>query len=75
MKLTWFSRWALTGALSLAGCAVGPDYHRPHIATPKVLASANGIATTNGPLELMWWKSFNEPLLDRLVAQDRKSVV
>ena len=69
MKLTWFSRWALTGALSLAGCSVGPDYHRPHIATPKVLASATGIATTNGPLELMWWKSFNEPLLDRLVAQ------
>ncbi len=69
MKLTWFSRLALTGALSLAGCAVGPDYHRPDTATPKVFASATGIATTNGPLELMWWKSFNEPLLDRLVAQ------
>lgn len=71
MKFTlpWFSRIALAGAVALAGCAVGPDYHRPSTAMPAKFASASGIAATNGPLELMWWRSFNDPLLDRLVTQ------
>jgi multidrug efflux system outer membrane protein len=67
--LHWFSRTALAGLVALAGCAVGPDYRRPSSVAPTTFANAAGLATTNGMPDLMWWCSFNDPLLDRLVAQ------
>ncbi|WP_415914241.1 efflux transporter outer membrane subunit [Paraburkholderia sp. J67] len=59
------------GALSvalLAACAVGPDYHRPTVATPSTwrYASANGEAIDPS---LDWWKQFNDPVLDDLIAK------
>ena len=59
----------LAVALAFAGCAVGPDYHRPSSVAPKTFANAAGIAATNGTPDLLWWRSFNDPLLDRLVSQ------
>jgi outer membrane protein, multidrug efflux system len=61
------------GAAALvAGCAVGPDYRRPEVATPPAFQEA-------GPWKLAvpqdtlpkdgWWKLFGDPALDRLEAQ------
>lgn len=62
----------------LAGCAVGPDYKRPDLALPARYAGgtaadatiANGVPTSPAPAPIPseWWKLYNDPLLDRLVA-------
>jgi NodT family efflux transporter outer membrane factor (OMF) lipoprotein len=58
--------------LSIAGCAVGPDYRRP--ATPDVSAfkeaegwvsAAPADALERGP----WWSLFGDPVLDQLAAR------
>src|SRR5204862_3593034 len=48
---------------------VGPDYHRPKTAVEANFANASGVATTNTSLNTTWWRSFNDPLLERLIAQ------
>ncbi|MBB5700108.1 efflux transporter outer membrane subunit [Sphingomonas yantingensis] len=59
----------LVAAVPLAGCAVGPDY-RPD--TPAALGvppaySVPGTATAEDLTK--WWERFDDPLLQRLVAQ------
>lgn len=58
---------ALLLAVSLAGCAVGPNYRAPQ---PDVPAQWNA-ATDARPLDALvlaqWWKQFNDPLLNALV--------
>lgn len=60
--------WAATLAL-VAGCTVGPDYHRPGVNVPAVYRALPGwqIAKPNatGPKE-NWWVDFHDPLLDEL---------
>ena len=47
----------------LTACAVGPRY-----AAPSIDAEARWMADANtGPIDLSWWHSFNDPLLDELV--------
>ncbi len=56
---------ALLAASALAGCTVGPDYHRPeltlaasfHVANPANPAAPAGFHD--------WWTGFGDPLLDR----------
>ena len=63
---------ALCLALAL-GCAVGPDYQRPDVATPDAwgeLAPANGpgrseAVETGAPIA--WWVSFEDPLLASII--------
>lgn len=61
----------LLGAASLAGCAVGPDYHAPKIGS----ASAAGFVTTPAAVDPAadlpddWWRLYDDPVLDRLVAR------
>jgi outer membrane protein, multidrug efflux system len=49
----------------LAGCAVGPDYHRPTVEVPSAFlfepAQAASIANTE------WWRQFDDPVLDQLI--------
>lgn len=59
----------VTSSLLLAAtsvAAVGPDYHRPEIASPVAWKQA-------APAETLprgdWWKTFNDPVLDDLVAR------
>jgi NodT family efflux transporter outer membrane factor (OMF) lipoprotein len=66
------SRRALSwsACLTLAGCTLGPDYHRPGVATPGIWAApagdaANGVATA--PVRADWWQSFQDPVLTGLV--------
>jgi len=60
---------ALAAGLALAGCAaVGPDYVRPETPTPSHWQGA--IETgKNGENLSQWWKTFQDPELDRLVAE------
>ena len=60
---------AVTVAGLLAGCMVGPDYRRPATTLPTDFAA---VATTPPgdatPIDNDWWKLFNDPLLNQLVA-------
>ncbi len=58
--------WLLPAAL-LAGCAVGPNYHRPAVETP---AAFRGAAETNAPeslADLPGWGVFKDPALQDLI--------
>lgn len=59
------NRNLIVATLCLAGCAVGPDYKRPELDIPnqwqESLADIGIISDKN------WWRSFNDPNLDKLV--------
>ena len=53
---------------ALAGCtAVGPDYQRPTVDAPSafIYAPRDAAETAN----TAWWKQFNDPVLDSLIAE------
>ena len=60
----------LTAALLLAGCMVGPDYHRPQVTVPATWKELPG--WTQAEPEAAqgakgeWWTAFQDPLLDEL---------
>ena len=61
----------LASALALAACATGPDYVRP--ATPTAAAgpfvAANSPAVQPlAPVPDNWWRLYNDPVLDGLIA-------
>jgi multidrug efflux system outer membrane protein len=66
-------RLLLPGALALlAGCAVGPDYRRPAVATPPTYAETGPwtVAAPKGSLpKAGWWTIFADPELNRLETQ------
>src|SRR5262249_21371728 len=49
------------------GCAVGPNYSRPTVATPATWKESG--VTNASVLPPSWWQIFNEPELDLLEAQ------
>lgn len=51
----------------LSGCAVGPDYHAPQTEVPQHWSAAP-LAAHGAKVPEEWWKSFNDPLLNRLIA-------
>ena len=59
-------------ALALAACAVGPDYKAPQSASAPAAAgpfvSANGPAVSLAPVAADWWRLYDDPVLDGLVA-------
>ena len=57
---------ALTAALALAGCAIGPDYVRPTSTLPE---SAQDVATAQAPINPSWWTLFGDAELNALVEQ------
>ncbi|MCW3849602.1 efflux transporter outer membrane subunit [Sphingomonas sp. LB-2] len=62
---------SLLAALLASACTVGPDYQRP--ATPAATAGPfvdpGTTRVSSGPAEGQWWHLFNDPALDRLVAE------
>ena len=50
-----------------AGCAIGPDYHRPDIAMPAAFAYGPKQAAATADVE--WWKRMEDPVLDALIAE------
>ncbi|HWD19098.1 MAG TPA: efflux transporter outer membrane subunit [Verrucomicrobiae bacterium] len=51
--------------LTIAGCAVGPDYHRPPVQAPPVFRG--GALATNSLGDLAWWQVFSDPTLQNLI--------
>lgn len=51
-------------AVVLAGCmTVGPDYKRPQTDVPEQWPGA----TSTEPVNATWWRTYNDPVLDKLV--------
>src|SRR5262249_55509652 len=49
---------------SLCGCAIGPDYKRPEVATPAAYKEQNGwkpAAVAAMPGGGAWWRIYNDP--------------
>jgi NodT family efflux transporter outer membrane factor (OMF) lipoprotein len=65
------SRVFLLAPALLAGCAVGPDYHRPEVAAPAAFMGTPAVAARDaaGPAQddARWWAGFGDPLLTSLV--------
>lgn len=59
-------------ALALAACAVGPDYKAPQSASAPAatgaFVSANSPAVSLAPVAADWWRLYDDPVLDGLVA-------
>lgn len=54
-------------AVTLAGCAVGPEYQRPAAETP---AAWQDVATKGvAPAGDRWWTLYGDPMLDQLVEE------
>ena len=61
----------MLAALTLAACAVGPNYHpapTPPVAAGRFTAS-DTIAVSATPLPDKWWQLYDDPALDALVAE------
>ena len=58
--------------LLLAGCAVGPNYHRPSAPVPQHFKEAEGwkpAAPAEPASGTAWWSVYNDPVLDELERQ------
>lgn len=68
-----FGLTTLMGALLLAGCAAGPDYHVPASAMPAAYQGQATLAARNGTLPApaldVWWTGFNDPALTRIIGR------
>src|SRR5580704_13323485 len=54
---------------AVAGCEVGPNYHRPPVETPPAFKEAQGwtpVQPADGVDRGDWWAMFNDPVLDGL---------
>jgi NodT family efflux transporter outer membrane factor (OMF) lipoprotein len=66
---------ALAWSTALAGCLVGPNYHRPSAPTPTAYKGAEGWAPaqpSDAADRTDWWTAFGDPTLNRL--EERVSV-
>ena len=65
---------------ALAGCAVGPNYHRPATTVAKQFPTANGVSAprpespasgdiySHASTQTEFWKQFNDPVLNSMVS-------
>ena len=65
-SLLKLSFWCVA-MLTLAGCAVGPNYKRPEINTPAGFRDATNEISTNSLADLPWWSVFKDSNLQELV--------
>jgi multidrug efflux system outer membrane protein len=77
-QIMWLKRKSLIsllafGGFALTGCSVGPKYARPNVAVDP--SFHNATPTTYGPNEpiAQFWTQFQDPMLDRLVAEGMTS--
>ncbi|MEZ5277956.1 MAG: efflux transporter outer membrane subunit [Opitutaceae bacterium] len=56
---------AVTVAVGLAGCTVGPDYEQPETSLPASFRQAGAAGTAEPRVD--WWASFADPQLTQLV--------
>jgi outer membrane protein, multidrug efflux system len=60
---------ALTMAVSIAGCTVGPEYRRPQVTIDRQFRSQLSPSEANSIADLPWWKVFNDKALQGLIAE------
>ncbi|MFI5106005.1 MAG: TolC family protein [Terriglobales bacterium] len=58
--------WSVV-VLTLAGCAVGPNYKRPAVNAPVSHRDSSNQVPTNSLADLPWWGVFKDPVLQDLV--------
>src|SRR5438876_656552 len=68
------SRWRLLffvpALLAFAGCMVGPNYQRPKVSvSPSWGETGDQRVSTESTTYRDWWRAFNDPALDRLIAR------
>ena len=57
-----------------ASCSVGPDYRRPALYKDTAIQESLGLKEISGRLVTKdWYKDFNDPVLNRLVADALKN--
>lgn len=54
-------------ALALAACAVGPDYKAPNTEPARLASDVQAKAFDRSRFESVWWKQFDDPVLNQLV--------
>ena len=55
---------------AFSGCTVGPDYQRPSVEAEDQWLEANDPRLQGKPEgDKLWWKAFNDPVLDKLIEQ------
>ena len=59
---------AVSLAALVSGCMVGPDYQRPGIALPDKYADSAASTEPAPGVTAQWWKLYDDPLLNELVA-------
>jgi len=56
--------------LAFAGCMIGPNYQRPKVSvSPNWGETGDQRVSTESTANRGWWRTFNDPVLDRLVAR------
>ena len=55
--------------LCMAGCKVGPNYHKPEIAMPDTFVESKAGEDISDKDLCSWWKHWNDPLLNSLVQE------
>src|SRR5215831_14431639 len=56
-------------AVTVASCAVGPEYHRPDATPPKDFRAQIAPAEAGSLADLPWWQVFNDKALQALITQ------
>ena len=64
-RYTWIAL-----AFALSGCMLGPDYQRPQTPVPTAYADAPtvSVGTVSTTMGADWWKLYDDPILNDLVA-------
>ena len=58
---------AIPALMAAAGCAVGPNYHRPRIEAPPAFRFAEGATSPASIADLPWWQVFRDDALQTLL--------
>jgi multidrug efflux system outer membrane protein len=67
-QITKGNKYFLLMFLTFSGCMVGPKYHEPEISMPTQFEQDQYEDGRTADL-CQWWKQFNDPLLDCLIAE------
>jgi len=57
------------GVLLLSGCAVGPNFHPPKTEVSSAFTNGNRTNMAPAPASILWWRGFDDPMLNGLVDQ------
>jgi multidrug efflux system outer membrane protein len=73
---SWRFNFSLLLLAGLAGCEVGPNYHRPATTMPGSYSTIAAAAATQPQVDaqqpaalIEWWRGFNDPQLDSLIVR------